>query len=323
MRTLKIKFILFYSSACLGFFLTPLIVAAASAPETLTSEPQIRVGIYNPTSWVKIKVDTEAQLINENGKIVWELPANKTIKLKFKNNRYFAVQGDFYRETKHYLKVVPKVSTAILTITNYEARPAWNQELNDNQFLGQLELRYAETTSNLWLINELPMESYISGVCEASNDNDPAYLKALYTAARTYAGYLYLHPTKHASDNILVTNTAADQVYCGYGFTLRSPNVAAAVTATAGKYVTYNDVLALTPYFSQSDGRTRSWSEVWNGDYAYLISVSDPGCAGEELLGHGVGLSASGARYFAETEDWGWKTILKYYYTGVKLKKLY
>jgi SpoIID/LytB domain protein len=35
-----------------------------------------------------------------------------------------------------------------------------------------------------------------------------------------------------------------------------------------------------------------------------------------------VGLSAEGARYFAE-QGWDWQTILKYYYTGVEIEEGY
>jgi peptidoglycan hydrolase-like amidase len=78
----------------------------------------------------------------------------------------------------------------------------------------------------------------------------------------------------------------------------------------------------VTPYFSSSDGRTRSWSEVWNGDYPWLVSVPDPCCTTHTLLGHGVGMSGDGAVYFADN-GWGYKKILKYYYTGVEVEKRY
>ena len=213
--------------------------------------------------------------------------------------------------------VDPIKKNKVATITNYSNPPDWDTALNDNQFYGSIEL------NDGWVVNELGIENYVQGVAEAGNENEPAYLKALYTAARTYVYFLYLYPTKHAGEPYLVDTTANDQVYRGYGFTNRAPNISAAVVATAGMIVHYNDEPVVTPYFSQSDGRTRAWSEVWNGDYPYLQSVDDPCCVDDSLLGHGVGMSAKGARYFAEREYWHWREILQYYYQGVELKQMW
>ena len=85
----------------------------------------------------------------------------------------------------------------------------------------------------------------------------------------------------------------------------------------------YQGQLAITPYYSQSDGRTRSWEEVWaGGPYAWLKAVADPGCAGLKMLGHGVGMSARGALLMA-LEGRGFEEILKYYYTGIELRRIY
>ena len=290
----------------------------------ITEQPDIRVGLYEADGWVKIKVDSRYQIINTNGKVLKTTKyANKQVRIKYRDGKYLVRRGKYSKNAKYPIKIVPLEKNAILTITNYEDRPSWNTELNDNTFRGQLEVEYAPATDKVWVVNELPLEKYLRGVCEAGDDNDKAYLKTLYTAARTYAIYHYLHPTKHSDEPYLLDNTANDQVYCGYGFEQRAPYITENIKKTKGKIVTYDGEVIVTPYFSRSDGRTRSWSEVWNGDYPYLVSVDDPGCEGMTMAGHGVGLSAEGARYFAETKDWTWKEILKYYYTGIKIKKIY
>ena len=63
------------------------------------------------------------------------------------------------------------------------------------------------------------IENYVKGVSEAGNENDTDYLKALYTAARTYAYWHYTYPTKHDEENYTLGVTANDQVYKGYNFT--------------------------------------------------------------------------------------------------------
>ncbi len=211
----------------------------------------------------------------------------------------------------------------VITLTNYDNPSTWNSEYNDNAFYGVIELQYAPATDKTWVVNELAIENYVKGIAEAGNLNDKAYLKALMTAARTYVYYHYLYPTKHADEPYLVDTTANDQVYRGKNYSDRAPNIVSAVEETRGRIVHYQGEPVVTPYFSRSDGRTRAWSEVWYGEKEYLISVNDPGCEGEELLGHGVGMSATGARWFAEEKDWGWKRILKHYYTGVHLKRLW
>jgi peptidoglycan hydrolase-like amidase len=100
--------------------------------------------------------------------------------------------------------------------------------------------------------------------------------------------------------------------------------VVRAVDETRGLIVSYNNELVVTPYFSRSDGRTRAWSEVWYGSKPWLISKPAPYDAREgfALWGHGVGMSAMDA-YYRAGDGWTWDNILKYYYTGIDIKRIY
>jgi peptidoglycan hydrolase-like amidase len=288
-----------------------LLSPLSSGAFLLNTEPTIRIGLYSTQETVTITADKSFQVINSLGEVTKNKKAGQTA--EFNLNQI---------KKGNYKRIVPE-DGAIITITSYENRPDWNEELNDNQFRGIIEIRKSETTGKIWVIDELPIEEYLYGIAEAGNDNDPAYLKALLTAARTYALYNIQIPTKHDEENYILDASANDQVYRGYGAETRLPNVKAAVDATRGKTITYDGEIVVTPYFSSSDGGTRSWSEVWSGERAWLQSKDDPGCEGSTLSGHGVGLSAAGARYFAENEDWTWKEILQYYYTGIKIKLAY
>ncbi|MDH5596701.1 MAG: hypothetical protein OEY44_01245, partial [Candidatus Peregrinibacteria bacterium] len=94
-----------------------------------------------------------------------------------------------------------------------------------------------------------------------------------------------------------------------------------AVGATTDVVVTYNGQLVKTPYFNQSDGRTRSAQEVWGWTHTpYLVSVPDPWSSGLSLNGHGVGLSGLGATKQAEAGK-SYEEIIKYYYIGIELQK--
>ena len=142
-------------------------------------------------------------------------------------------------------------------------------------------------------------------------------------AARTYALHHLQKNTKHA-DEFYTLDTVNDQVYKGYGLQTRQKNVVAAVEATRSQVVTYNGEIAITPYFSWSDGRTRSMKEVWNSDKPWLQSVVEPaGYDKTTLFGHGVGLSARGALLLARDQNYSAEQILKYYYLGINLTNNY
>jgi hypothetical protein len=290
--------------------------------DDLAGEPDIRVGLFPTTKATKLSADGQYEIRNSNNSLIGTFAKNEIVTINYSNNTYILTSDSGTISSNLPLRATPKSSQTIMEIINYEHRPEWNLSLNDNRFRGIVEIRYAPATNKLWVINELPLESYLRGIAEAGNDNDSDYLKALLTAARTYAMYHYQTGTKHANEFFTV-DAINDQVYRGYGMETRSPNVTQAVIDTTGIMVTYEDEIVVTPYFSQSDGKTRSWTEVWSGGpYPWLVSVSDLGCVGKTLLGHGVGLSAYGARSMA-VEGKSYEAILKHYYTGIKLIKKY
>lgn len=287
-------------------------------------DPFIQVGLYGTTGEVIISpMMGNADIKDYQWNIFDTINTNESVSLRYDAGTFIATaHGKTYTSSNH-LKVCPQNITDPLKITNYENISGWNSEYNDNMFRGCIELHFNGEKGSPWVVENLPLDSYVSGIAEAGNENDADYLQTLMTAARTYALYHVTYPSKHAGEPFIVDTSSSDQVYRGYGFEQRAPNVAAAVAATAGKVVTYQGNLVVTPYFSQSDGRTRAWEEVWaGGPKGWLKSVDDPGCAGDTILGHGIGLSAKGARYFADQgKSWDW--ILKYYYTGIEITSWY
>ena len=217
---------------------------------------------------------------------------------------------------------MPKVPQAVLEITDIEDRPAWDQKINYNRFRGVLEIQKSDRGDQVWLINELDINDYLKGVKETSDISPLEYQKAIAVAARTYALYHWQKKNKHAGDNFDVDATY-DQVYKGYAAEQALPKFTRAVIETNGQIVTAEGKLAITPYFSQSDGRTRSWNEIWNGgEVKWLQSVEVPWDRGLNLLGHGVGMSARAAINMAN-EGMTYDQILKYFYTGVEIEKMY
>lgn len=228
---------------------------------------------------------------------------------------------------KSYLKTdkirfIPK-NAAILKIDNFNHQPAWNPDLNDNQYRGNLEV--LDVDGVLTVINELPLESYLKGLGEVSNTEEYEKIKAIIVAARTYAKYYTDVADKFPGKPYdLDDNPEVSQKYLGYGLEKRAPNVSAAVLATKGQVVTYNDKLVKTPYFNQSDGSyTKSAESVWGWTTTpYLKAVSDSYCSGSTFLGHGVGMSGCGAKGMAEAGK-NYVEILKHYYSGVEIMDLY
>ncbi|MFH1426003.1 MAG: SpoIID/LytB domain-containing protein [Candidatus Kerfeldbacteria bacterium] len=310
-----------------AFFIgDPSYANATQLPEPIyiqrPNNPVMSVLIGEAKAKNKFSVNTQYVIEDTEGRQFIILKAHQHMSISYENGMYIAKRGNNIMKSNKPLRVTPDSLKKKVTITNYENRPAWNTELNDNVFFGSIEVVYSENTGRLLLVNHIPLERYVRGIAEVSNSHPKAYLKSLLVAARTYALYNILHPTKHADEPYILDATDNDQIYRGANFSKRSPRVRKAQKKTRKKVIMYDGEPIIAPYFSCSDGRTRAWSEVWNGSYAWAQAVDDPCCTTMTLWGHGVGLSGEGARYFAG-EGWGYKKILKYYYSGVEIKKGY
>jgi len=292
---------------------------------SLPNEPMIRVGLFatDDDQMMVRGVDGGFNLM-QNGSTVCSLNAGEVLTVKYdRANKVYIASGPrcAAQSTVQYVAVQAD-GISPLELTDISRPVSWLPGTNDNKFRGKLELRYAPSTDLVWIINELPIEWYLKGIAETSNSSPQEYQRALLTAARTYAMYHVQRGTKHAAEFYTV-DAKYDQVYRGYGAEVRNPNVVSAVDATRGQIVTYDGKLAITPYYSRSDGRTRSWTEVWGGGpYPWLVSVPVPWDQGKTLWGHGVGLSATGALGMA-ADGKTYDQILKYFYTGTELRKAY
>ena len=290
----------------------------------LPNEPIIRVGLFKTTDdTMVIRGVLGGFSLQQNGSTVCSFNVSESVTIVYsRTNRIYKATGPrCTTQSTDYYDAVAVDGLSPLEIADFSRPVSWLPGANDNKFRGKLELRYTPKTDNVWIINELPTEWYLKGIAETSEVSPSEFQKTLLTAARTYAMYHVQHATKHA-DEYYIVDATYDQVYRGYGQEARSPSIAAAVDATRGIVVTYNGSLAITPYFSRSDGRTRSWSEVWYGTVAWCQSVSVPSDVGKTLWGHGVGMSASGALAMAN-QGQTWDRILKYFYTGIDLKRWY
>lgn len=302
--------------------------------KALSKEPIIRVGLYSTTGAERITCDKIYDIYAGN-EIIFSGLAPKyvaTVSFDFTSMQYAVSTPGMTKFTKNKIRLVPREVSGVMTMVDYKNSPKWNTKYNDNLFRNIIEFRYSENTKRFWIINELPINNYLKGLAETTDYSPLDFQKVLITAARTYVLYHYARgldnglteaSTKHASEYFHVDATY-DQVYKGYGSEIRMPKLAQAVSETNGLIVTYDNKLAITPYFSNSDGRTRSWTEVWGGEAkSWLVSILVPEDNNQTLWGHGVGLSARGALIMIRDKGKSWQETLKYFYTGTQLQKMY
>lgn len=303
---------------------TPITTQAEEPELNLTpqdkSSPRIRIRLGFEGDIATIGGNGEIDMLSLEGDYLTTITKGDAIKVTQNGN----VVDSFIAKKQQGFRFVSKDATnTILEVTNWQNRPQWNPELNDNRFRDTLELRVVD--NKLVVINELPLEAYMKGLAEVPNGEPFEKQKTMAVIARSYA-YHYLDESNRkfvgkpydGSDD-----PNEFQKYLGYGYEIRSPNFLQAVSETGGQVVSYQGKVIKTPYFNQSDGRTRSAEEVWDWkDTPYLISVEDPCCNGAELRGHGVGLSGAGATFMAN-QGKGYEEIIRYYYQGVNVEKVY
>ncbi len=291
----------------------------------IIDEPVIRVGILTideetDDQTVITSDSTSFKLKDINGNLLAELGKGEEVTAYFDGSRYIYDVGRGSEISSYALRFEPDEENAVMRIANFDRRLTRNAVYADNEYRGILEFRYNDYKDRAWIINELPIEFYLRGLAETSNVSPIEYQKSLITAARTFAYYHWTHATKRAKEFMTVVSYSDDQVYNGYGQEKRAPKITQAVQETYGYVVTYDGDLAITPYFSRSDGHTRDWGDVWYGNVEWCQSVDVPWDNGKTLWGHGVGMSALGALGMAN-DRYSWEEILKYFYTGIELEK--
>lgn len=143
--------------------------------------------------------------------------------------------------------------------------------VNGRQYAGVIEVMDAK--SGLLVVNELPLEVYISGIInnEISTKWPADVVKAQAVIARTYALY---QRDKREGEPYHIEGSVLGQVYSG----IAAEDEAAlkAVKDTRGEVLYYNGGPALTVYHSNAGGKTDSSKDIWKVDYPYLTSVESP-----------------------------------------------
>lgn len=229
-------------------------------------------------------------------------------------------------------RVEPLDQDGIIRVISYHDSPAWNPALNDNEFRGSVELIADASGASVWLVNELPLESYLKGIGEVVNEDSLEYKKVLIAAARSYAYYYLTERERYPGLSFNLNNTAADQIYKGYGYEQRSRDLVQAVDQTRGQIIEFQGKPIVAAYSSDSGGVTKDACQIWGGRfcepaYAYLRGgVADPPATGHTkskiAASHGVGISTVGARQMI-AEGKTYREVISFYYPGTAIVENY
>jgi len=289
----------------------------------LASEPMVKIGLYSSEKEVKFVSDFDYQIyVGEN--FVGVLSAGEVATLNYCKGTYTLDSSSTSTSSTEPIRLVPTSYDNYFTLSNYKRSVSWKGKVNFNTYRGEMDFVYSPKSDIPWVVNVLPMDLYIQGIAETSNLAAMEYVKAILVAARTYAYYHLYNGAPAESRTFDLYATTADQLYLGYNSEVLMPRVVQAANNTYGEMVTYDSKVVVTPYFGNSNGRTRLWSVVWGGaDKPWLKPVECIYDKGKKLFGHGVGMSAADAAKRADKDGWTYDQLLQYYYTGVEVEKIY
>lgn len=130
-------------------------------------------------------------------------------------------------------------------------------------------------------VEEVPLEEYVVSVVASEMPADFAEeaLKAQAVAARTY---IIHHLQQQGDEETVITDSTEHQVYkneaelqesWGSDFHWKMEKVTAAVLATEGEIITYDEEPITPTFFSMSNGYTEDAENYWGNALPYLKSV--------------------------------------------------
>lgn len=245
-----------------------------------TFEEPLRVGLANGRASLRIEaVEGPVTLTVGGGTTV--VPAGETWTVR-------AGPGTF--------DLIPPAGGAITAIPSSPQEPmvlAFDgarvrfPELGRTYARGQIEfgLHLCAATCSVRAVLVIDVEEYLLGLAEVPSSWPEAALQAQVIAGRSYAiAKASVTQRRSPCDCALYANTY-DQVYAGYEKEAGTDGDrwVAAVEATAGLVVLYEDEVAMTFYMSSSGGHTEDNEAVWGGTpLPYIRGVCDPGDYVEE-----------------------------------------
>lgn len=149
-------------------------------------------------------------------------------------------------------------------------------DLGDFSYRGRIEVGRYGGRGAVTAVNVVSLEEYLYGVvpCEMPASWHMEALKAQAVCARSYAmmkaGY---HAETDIKRGFRMVDTTQSQVYRGIAYEQARSN--AAVDATKGKTLCYENRTVSGYYFAASGGHTENAEDVWDVSIPYLQGVPD------------------------------------------------
>ena len=298
--------------------------------------PVISVGLVNyDKSFSKsnpftFTANKNYRIKDKNGNIIRDVVSSTETEVAYSGDGNLKIFGDSGAEvlSAEYVDLEAQDGNSDDLIFKVEPNP----QLSFNEYRGRMRVRHVDSEDKVWVINFLPLEHYVWGMGEITGTGDNDYNRVMTTSFRTYGYWKIKFSTKYAVEGFKVDATPGNQLYYGFDWEESHTSIRDAAIETRGRIAMYGDRIAITPYSSWTDGRTRSWEEHWGSEnYPWCKSVADPyGKHPSKLAAtlqaegnHMVGLSAYGALSLAGDHNWDWDRIMKYYYTGISLSAVY
>jgi len=296
--------------------------------------PDITIGLWYYTrdgmksNPFKIDANKDYNVKDRDGNLIGKVAASTSTRVTYDGDKKLKVYrsvGDTLSTREVYFDAADGDNSSMIFNVH---RP----NSSFDEYRGRIKLRYSNDTKRIWVINTLPMEQYTWGMGETSGTGDMDFNRVMAVSFRTYGYWKLKFSTKYASEGFKVNATPGNQLYYGYEWEKAHSRIRTATEDTRGKIVMYRSKIAITPYSSWTDGRTRSFKERWgSSNYPWCKSVKDsygkhPSKSTSTLVkegNHMVGLSANGALKLADDKGWDWDRILKYYYSGISIVQSY
>jgi stage II sporulation protein D len=280
---------LFFILFCLLFFIQPCLA--------------IKIGLETDVNKTYIGASTKAEIIDcKTNKLIFIMDEMKGY--EFKPHRgiiAIKVDGEFKKIDSNKIVIKPEANGFV------SVKRKW--------YRGHFQL--INSGEGLTVINDVPLELYLQGVVpsEMPSSWEHDAHKAQAIAARSYAIANLGKRAKHGYD---LKDTPEDQAYGGASAETTQTNDA--VAETSGLVLIYDGQIIPAYYSASAGGQTKSASQVWTKDLAYIKAVPsfDDGI---KKNGHGVGMSQYGANNLAK-KGYNAYQILKYFYANTKFAKI-
>lgn len=288
----------------------------------LSEEPRVRVGLEAVADSVQFVSFSDDYRILSGGQEIGVLERMKPVTLSFTDDAYQFIGASLDISSPSFFRLEPVNNPhAVYTIKRglKDRSIAWVGAGEFLNYRGAFEFRHGDVDGKPYVVNDVLIEDYVEGISENGKGTSLEAIKANLVAARTYA---YLSHGKYPFFDVL--GSTYDQLYLGDDVKDNLVDVAPSAKATRGQMVTYQGEIVMTPYFGNSNGTTKSWSSVWGGAIKpWLVPVAATYDAGRRQFGHGVGMSQRDAALRAKNDGWVSDQILKHYYTGTEVERIY